>query len=158
MGAEPAAAAADDRPLALAEAAVALEEPRLALAGEEAEVLALRLAGDLEALAGGDLAHLRLAQLGEGEAHPVEQRRRQGGEHVALVLGLIGGRREQRPRLVLDDAGVMPGDEVGGAEALGEVDHRRDPDLSVADDAGVGGRAGGIAVEEAGDDPAAELL
>ena len=42
----------------------------LALAGEEAEVLALGLAGDGEAVAGGDLPHLGLGQLGEREAQP----------------------------------------------------------------------------------------
>ena len=66
---------------------MAAQEAALALAGEEAEVLALGLAGDGEAVAGGDLADLGLGQLGEREAEAAEQLRRQRGEHVALVLG-----------------------------------------------------------------------
>ena len=116
------------------------------------------LLGDLEAVAGGDRAHLGLVQLGEREAHAVEQPRRQRGEHVALVLGLVGRGREQRAGAVVDDARVVAGDELVGAEPLGEVDHRRDPHLAVADDAGVGRGAGRVAVEEAADDAAPELL
>ena len=158
MAADRLAGAIEHRALALAEAAVAAQEPRLALAGEEAEVLALGLLGDGEAVAGGDLAHLGLAQLGQREAQPVQHRRRQRGEHVALVLVAVRGGGEQRTVAVLDDPRVVAGDEVVGAEPLGEVDHRRDPHLAVADDAGVGGGAGSVAVEEGADDAAAELL
>src|SRR3954471_12641202 len=63
----------EDGPGPLAQAAVALEKPRLALAGKEAEVLALGLLGDLETVTGRDLADLGLAQLGERESNAIEQ-------------------------------------------------------------------------------------
>ena len=55
---------------------MAAQERALALAGEEAEVLALgACAATGEPGAGGDLAHLGLGQLGEREAQPAEQSR-----------------------------------------------------------------------------------
>ena len=77
---------------------MAAQEAALALAGEEAEVLALGLLGDREAVAGGDRPHLGLGQLGQREAEPAEQLRRQRRQHVALVLGLVGGRRPAAAR------------------------------------------------------------
>ena len=70
---------------------------------------------------GGDLAHLGLGQIREREAEAGQQRRRERGEHVALVLGRVGRGGEQRPGAVVDDAGVVAGDEARGAEPLGEV-------------------------------------
>ena len=67
VAADGATGAVDDGALALAQAAVAAQEAALALAGEEAEVLALGLAGDGEAVAGGDRPHLGLGQLGQGK-------------------------------------------------------------------------------------------
>ncbi len=160
------AAVAPDRPagavdqiaLALAQAAVAAQEVGLALTGEKAEVLALGLASHGKLMAGGDLAHLGLGQLGEREAHPVEQAGRQRRQHVALVLVLVGGGGEQAGRRHRDDPRVVAGDEVGGADPARQVDHRRDPHLAVAGDAGVGRAAGRVAGDELGDDAAAELF
>jgi len=59
---------------------------------------------------------------------------------------------------VLDDAGVMAGQQPLGADPLGEVDHRRQSHLAVAEDAGVGGAALGVAADEAIDDAAAKVL
>ena len=93
-------------------------KPLLALAGEEAEVLGLGLLRDREAVPGGDRAHLVLGHLGEREAEPAEQVRRQRGEHVALVLGGVDAGREQRPSVVLDDPGVVAGQQARRAEPL----------------------------------------
>src|SRR6187402_3865140 len=123
MAAERAARAVEQLALALAQPAVAAEKVRLALAGEEAEVLTLRLAGHGEVMPGGDLAHLWLGQLGQREAQLLEHPRRQGGQHVALVLLGVRSRSEEGAGVVLDDAGVVPGDEMSGADALRQVDH-----------------------------------
>ena len=158
VAADRAPGAVEDGAGGVAKTAVAAQEPALALAGEEAEVLALGLARDRQPVAGGDLPHLGLGQLGEREAKPAEQLGRQRRQHVALVLGAVGGGGEQRAVGVLDDPRVVAGQQVRGAEPLGEVDHRRDPDLAVAEHAGVGGAAGGVAGDEAADDAAAEFL
>ena len=82
--------------LALAQATVATQEVSLALAGEEAEVLALGLLCHGQSVMGGDLPHFGLGQLGQREAHATENCRRQRREHVALVLVLVGGGGKQR--------------------------------------------------------------
>ena len=87
------------------------EERALALAGEEAEVLALALGGHRQARGGGELAHLGLRQVGEREAQPLERRGSQRREHVGLVLGGVGGRGEQRALAVVDDPRVVAGRE-----------------------------------------------
>jgi hypothetical protein len=51
----------------------------------------------------------------------------------------------------------VAGEEAVGAEPLGEVDHRRQPHLAVAEDAGVGGLPP-RSRDEAVDDAAAEFL
>ena len=158
MAAELAAGAVDDVSLAFQEAAVAAQEVGLALAGEEAEVLALGLAGDREGVAGGDLPHLRLGQLGQREADALEDRRRQRRQHVALVLLRVRRRGEQQPLAVVDEAGIVAGDEMAGAEASRQVDHRGDPHLAVAGDAGVRRPPRRVAGDELRHDATAELL
>ena len=103
--AEDAARAVDDLPWRSLEPAVAREERALALAGEEAEVLALGLAGDLEAGRGRDLAHLAACvSSASGKRSRASDAGRRPGEHVGLVLGRVGGgapaagpRRRRRP-------------------------------------------------------------
>ena len=97
MLAQPAAAAIDDLPGALRQAAVAGEEGALALAGEKAQVLALGLARHRQPRAGGELAHLGLGELGEREAKARERFRSQSREHVGLILGGVGGGAQQGP-------------------------------------------------------------
>ena len=71
------------------------EERALAGAGEEAQVLRLALVGDRQPGRARELAHLGLAQLAEREAQPRERGGRERGEHVALVLGRVGGGAQQ---------------------------------------------------------------
>ena len=52
----------------------------------------------------------------------------------------------------------MAGHQPLGAEPLGEVGHRREPHLAVADDARVGGASLGVAREIGADHPAAEIV
>ena len=58
----------DDLAGALIEPGLPAQELALSLTGEEAEVLALGPARDLELRPGGDLPHLRLGELAEREA------------------------------------------------------------------------------------------
>src|SRR5207249_1989556 len=116
--AEPAAAAIDHLPGPLLETGVPAQELPLALAREEAEVLALGAARHLEVRAGCDLPDLRLRQRSQGKAKACEGARAKPGEHVRLVLGGVGSRGEKRAIPVVDDPGVVPGGEPGGAEAL----------------------------------------
>src|SRR4051794_30190852 len=92
--AETPAAPVDDLTRAPIEAGVATQELSLALTGEEAEVLALRAPGDLQSLVRCDLAHLRLAQLGERKAKARQGAWAESREHVGLVLGRVRGGRE----------------------------------------------------------------
>ncbi len=145
MAAERAAGPVDDRARPLAHAAVTGEEGALAGPGEEAEVLRLALVGDGQPGLARELAHLRLAQLAEREAHPRHRLRRERGQHVALVLGRVG-RRAQQP--VRRDARVVAGREVGRAEPVGERQHRVEPHVAVAAHARVRREAGGVVGEE----------
>jgi hypothetical protein len=52
----------------------------------------------------------------------------------------------------------VAGQQALGAEPLRQVDHRREADLAVAEDAGVRRLARGVAADEAVDDAAAKVL
>ena len=56
----------------------------------------------------GQLADLGLGHRTEREAHPRQRARREGAQHVALVLALVAGRPQQA---LLADAGVVAGGE-----------------------------------------------
>ncbi len=139
MTAEHAAAAVDDLPRALLDPGVAGEEGGTARAGEEAEILRVGLGGDRELRLRRQLAHLRLGQLAEREAHPRERVGRQRGEHVGLVLPGVDRGAQQRRLAVRSrlDPRVVAGRQRRGAEAVGEVEHRVEPHVAVAADARV---------------------
>ena len=144
----------------IADAAVAGQKTRAARPGQEAEVLRVRLARHRQPGAGGDLAHLRLGQVPEREAHPGQRCRRQCGQHVGLVLGRVGGGAQQRSAgiLVLGRAGVVTGGQPVGPEPLGQREHRVQAHVAVAAHARVGGLARRVAVDERLHDPGAEGL
>src|SRR5579875_2933981 len=162
--AERVTALVEDRAGPADEPAVAREEVALAGAGEEAEVLGLALARDRQSLAPGELAHLRLVHVTEREAQPRERARRERGEHVALVLALVGGGAQQRAR-VLVLAGIAGGRHarvVAGGERLRperarELEHRVEAHAAVAAHARVGRAPVGVVGEPALDDAGAEL-
>ena len=96
-----------------------------------------------------------LVSSAEREAHPGERLRRQRGEHVRLVLGGVGGRRAAGRRAVTPR--VVARGEVGGAERVGEVEHRVQPHVPVAADARVRRLPRCVAAQERVDDARAEL-
>ena len=95
---------------------MALEEVAVAGAGEETQVLRVRLARDGEPGALGELARLLLAQAAEREAQPRERAGRERGEHVALILALVGGDPEQWHRRLGAGLGVEHPRVVAGRE------------------------------------------
>ena len=137
---------------------MALEEGAPAEAGHEAEVLALALVGHRQPGVAGELADGVLREPAEREAEPVEQRRVELREHVALVLGGVGGGAHERAVLVARDARVVAGGEPRGAEGVGQLEHRVEAHLAVAAHARVRRAPGGVAVEEAVDHLGAEAL
>src|SRR3954469_1900406 len=150
------AGAVDDVAGPLAQGAVAGEEASAAGAGQEAEVLRVLLARDRESGGARDLAHLRLALDGaEREAQALERRAAQRGEHVALVLGRVGGLPQQA---VVRAPRVVAGRERPRPEAVGERKHRVEPDVAVAADARVRRQACLVVLEPWVDDARAELV
>ena len=112
--AEHLAAAVDDLARAAqARTAVALQERAPAEARDEAQVLALALVRDRQTRLAGERAHGVLREAAEREREPVEIRRVEAREHVALVLAGVGG-AHQRALGVARDAGVVTGREPRG--------------------------------------------
>ena len=104
---------------------------------------------------GGQRAHLRLGQLAQREAHPGQRGRRERGQHVRLVLGRVGGGAEQA---VVRPAGVVARGQVGGAEAVRQVEHRVQAHVAVAADARVRRLPRRVAGQERVDDAGPERL
>ena len=112
-----------------------------------------------EAGGAGDLADLGLGQLAEREAQPARAPPAAGRR--ACRSGPWPGRRRRSssaPSPSSRGPRVMAGGEPGGAEALGDLDHRRDPDPAVAAHARVRRLARRVAGEERLDDAGPERL
>ena len=75
-----------------------------------------RAAASPAAAASARVSALRL--VAEREPEPVERRRVDAGEHVALVLPRVGRAGEQQPPVALDDPRVVAGREPRGADAV----------------------------------------
>ncbi len=75
-------------------------------------------------------------------------------EHVGLILGRIGGGAQQP---VLGDPRVVPGRQRGGADAVGELEHRVEPHVAVAAHARVRRLAARVGGQERVDDAGPEL-
>ena len=138
--------------------AVSPEERAVVVAGEEARLLALGTACDGEARAVRLGARLLLALLAEREPNAVEQIGVELREHVRLVLRLVRAAREQTAAAVLDDARVVARREAFAARTGREREQLVEAERAVAADARIRRLARGVAVQERGDDRAAELL
>ena len=93
--------------------------------------------------------------LAEREAHPRERVALQRGEHVRLVLRGIE-RAPQQP--VLGAPRVVAGRQRRGAEPVGEVEHRVEPDVAVAAHARVRRQPVGVLAQPRIDDAVAKLV
>src|SRR5207253_10786223 len=127
-------------------------------AGEEARLLALGRAGGGEAGRFSLGACLLLRLRAEREPQPVEEARIEAREHVALVLPLVGGAREQQPALALDDPCVVAGREPRRPDVPGEGEQLRETEAPVATSARIRRLAAGVPRDERCDDGATELL
>ncbi len=126
----------DDRAL-LRHEPVAAEERAVVVPGEEARLLALRLACRGEAGALGLRTRLVLRLRAEREPQPVEETRVEPREHVALVLARVRAAGEQEVSAVPHDPRVVAGGKAPGARALGEVEQLGEAKRAVARGAGV---------------------
>src|SRR5581483_9032688 len=133
------------------------EERAVVVAGEEARLLALGAARDVEAGAMRLLARLLLALLAEREPDPREMARVQRSKHVALILRRVHCPCQQCVPTMLGDARVVTGGKAVAAGALCEREQLVEAERAVAAYARVRRLASCVAVEERGDDRAAEL-
>src|SRR5213075_540386 len=107
---------------------VPLEERAVVAAGEKARLLRLGPARRREAGTLGLRARLLLRLGAQGEPDPVEQRRVELREHVALVLRRVRSAREQPAAVALDDARVVAGRQPRGADSPCEGEQLREPE------------------------------
>src|SRR5581483_10708046 len=107
---------------------------------------------------GGLAARLLLRLRAEREPQPLEEARVERREHVALVLSLVDGAREQRAPIALDDARVMTCRESRRAGALRERKQLGEAEAAVAADARVRRLAARVAAHERLHDRLAERL
>src|SRR5262249_38650504 len=147
----------DDRAVLRLEPAP-LEECAVVVAGEEAGLLAFAAAGNGEAgtLRLGARLGLRLSAERKGDA--AEPGRVEPREHVRLVLLQVGGAREQREPVALDDARVVPGRQDVRTGAEREREQTAEAEGAVAAQARVRRFAAGIATDERINDGAPEVL
>ena len=138
--------------------ALAREEVVERTAAEEADVLALARGRGGHARRSGLGAHGGLGRVAERQPQAREHGGRDAREHVRLILGVVGAARHERAAVALDEARVVAGRDVPGAQPLGRVDERREPVGAVAGRARVRGLAARVAGDERLDDGAAEGL
>ena len=134
------------------------DDRRVVAVGDKADVLAVVLAGVAEAGFGGDLPRVGLAEGAEGEFDAGELLLRQVVEDVALVLGLVEGLFEDVLLPCPLDAGVVAGGDIAAAQDIGALKELVKFQIAVAVDAGVGGDAVLIGVDEAVDDAGGKFV
>ena len=120
--------------------------------GDEAYLLAFLRHGHVQARLPhlGDAGGLVLP--GKGEHGPAQALQGHEGEEIALVLGQVGRRGQQRAGRALLQAGVVAGGDAVGAQAQGGVQQGPELDGPVAERAGIGRPAPGIGPHEGRDD------
>ena len=116
------------------------------------------LAGVAEAGFGGDLPRVGLAEGTEGKFDAGKLLLRQVVEDVALVLGLVEGLFEDVLLPCPLDAGVVAGGDIAAAQNIGALKELVEFQIAVAVDAGVGGDAVLVGVDEAVDDAGGEFV
>src|SRR5438067_7680410 len=157
MRAELVPALADDRPGPRRDL-VPGEERAVVVPGEEARLLALCTARDVEARAMRLVARLLLALLAEWEPDPRQMARVQRSKHVALILRRIRCSTKKRVPAMLDDARVVTGGKAIATGALCKFEQLVEAERAVAANARVRRLTACVAVDERRDDGAAELL
>ena len=136
----------------------AAQELAVVVAAEEARLLALGPASDGKPGRLGLRPRLLLRLTAEREPEPAEAPGRERGEHVALILGRVGGARDREPPIAVDDPSVVARRETGGPDPPGEAQQLVEAEAAVAAHARVRRLPAGVAACERGDDGAPELL
>ena len=137
------------------------DEIGIGAVADEADLLRLGFVGDGKAEGAGEDAGFTLVEATEGESEIAELVLGHGVEDVALVLGVIEGAEEAvrsvAPRCGVVDAGVVAGGETISPEGAGAGDEVAELHVAIALEAGIGGAAAGVLVDEGVDDLAAEV-
>lgn len=133
---------------------VGLEEGVVVAVGDEADLLGVGLGGDVEAGVGGHDAYGGLLHFAEGKEGAGELVLREAEEEVGLVLGGVGGAREDPALagLVVVVACVVAGGDAVGADLAGGEEEGVELEVVVAEGAGDGGAAGEVLCYEGPDD------
>ena len=107
---------------------------------------------------GGNFTRFGLAQAAKRELDPRKRLLCQIVEHVALVLRLVEGLFEDVLLPCPLDAGVVAGGDIAAAQDIGALKELVEFQIAVAVDAGVGGDAVLVGVDEAVDDAGGEFV
>ena len=139
---------------------IGVDEGGVVAVGDEADFLAVGLAGDGDAEAFGEIAHFGLRHRAEREEGAGELVLREAEEEIGLVLAVIDATAHLPAAAggVEGDAGVVAGGDALGADAVGHVEKLVELDEVVAEGAGDGRAAGEVLVDEGLDDLALEAL
>ena len=135
--------------------AAALEELLIAVDGE-AHLLALRLVGHLQAGLRRGSAHVVLGELAQRELQAGEHGRRDGPQHVRLILAPVGGPGHERLAVTPYQPCVVAGGDTRQAQLAGEAGERSQTH-GVAVHAGIGRLAAEIAALKRAHDGVLEL-
>ena len=134
-------------------------EPPVVSAGDEADLLAVRLVSEMEPGISRKLADLLFRMGADGQEHAAELLLSQPEQHVGLVLPLVDALPE-RPLAVggvAFDAGVVAGGDVVGVHHRGALHEEVELDAVVARDARMRCAPALVLTHEVGDDVLAEL-
>src|SRR5581483_6209603 len=134
------------------------EELAVVAAAEEAGLLAVRPSSDRQPGRCRFRARCLLRLRAERKLEAIEQTRVEAGEHVALVLRLVGRPGEEEAAVALDDARIVAGRQLRGADPPREREELGEPEAPVAADARVRRLAACVAAHERRDDGATELV
>ncbi len=137
---------------------VAGEERPIVVTGEETGLLALCTAGDGETCARCFGPGRVLVLLAERKPDPVELLRIEAGEHVRLVLRLVGGAMQEQAAAMLGETSVVTRRETVAAGAPGEREELREAEAAVAPDARVRRLAPLVPAHERRHDRSAKFL
>src|SRR5690606_34451835 len=139
--------------------AVVPQETPVVPIGDEAQVLAVVLAGDRQAEAAGEFSHLILRVPTDGEPGVPQLLLRQNAEDVTLILAGVGAAPQLiRPVCRPPDLRIVARGEITRAAGQRLLQQEAKADVPVAVEAGVRRDALAVALDKAVDDAALEHL
>ena len=126
----------------------------------EADILAVPLAGINKILRLGNLPYLLLGQFSQRESGMHELMLIQAGQEISLILGRVGSLLQQisAGRLVLADPGVMAGDHPIKTQFQRFIHKDTEFHIAIAFHAGVGGQTGFVGADKTVDHVGSEIF